>query len=173
MRRVTADEGRRRLVSRQFLGLGDSVIDATTALVGLHATNLATPFLSLWARCPGFIAAELEDELYRNRSVLRHLAMRRTLWVVRADDLPIIQCASDRVAANEHRRLVADLEKADLASDGTQWLAAAVPRYWTIWSGTVRSVVLNCVPHCPRSADTTTLHRGSPGAEWFRWRRGF
>ena len=52
--------------------------------------------------------------------------MRRTLWVVRADDLPIIQsAASNRVAANEHRRLVADLHKAGLAADGEQWLATA------------------------------------------------
>jgi hypothetical protein len=52
--------------------------------------------------------------------------MRRTLWVVSADDLPIIQsAASNRVAANEHRRLVADLHKAGLATDGEQWLATA------------------------------------------------
>ncbi|MDT5089818.1 MAG: hypothetical protein QOG47_2525, partial [Mycobacterium sp.] len=82
--------------------------------------------LSLWARCPGFVAADLEDELYRNRSLVRHLAMRRTLWVVSADDLPIIQSvAGNRVAANERRRLVADLEKAGLAADGEQWLATA------------------------------------------------
>ena len=52
--------------------------------------------------------------------------MRRTLWVVAAEDLPIVQsAASDRVAANEHRRLVADLHKAGVAADGERWLAAA------------------------------------------------
>ncbi len=56
----------------------------------------------------------------------RHLAMRRTLWVVSADDLPIVQsAASNRVAANEHRRLVADLHKAGVAADGERWLATA------------------------------------------------
>lgn len=99
---------------------------ATAELVGLHATDPATPFLSLWARCPGFAAADLEDELYRNRSVVRHLAMRRTLWVVAADDLPAVQsAASDRVADNEHRRLVADLQKAGITKDGETWLATA------------------------------------------------
>ena len=126
MREFTADERRRRLISRQFLSLTDSITPVTARLVGLHATDPATPFLSLWARCPGFVAADLEEELYQSHSVVRHLAMRRTLWVVRADDLPIIQsAASNRVAANEHRRLVADLHKAGLAADGEQWLATA------------------------------------------------
>lgn len=126
MREFTAEERRRRLISRQFLSLTDSIIHATAGLVGLHATDPATPFLSLWARCPGFVAADLEAELYQSRSVVRHLAMRRTLWVVSADDLPIIQsAASNRVAANEHRRLVADLHKAGVAADGERWLATA------------------------------------------------
>jgi hypothetical protein len=126
VRVFSAQERRRRLISRQFVSLPDSITHATATLVGLHATDPATPFLSLWARCPGFVAADLEDELYRNRSLVRHLAMRRTLWVVSADDLPIIQSvAGNRVAANERRRLVADLEKAGLAADGEQWLATA------------------------------------------------
>jgi hypothetical protein len=126
MRQFTADERRRRLVSRQFLSLARSVPQATAALIGLHATDPATPFLSLWARYPGFVAADLEHELYQNRSVVRHLAMRRTLWVVAAEDLPIVQsAASDRVAANEHRRLVADLHKSEVAVDGEKWLATA------------------------------------------------
>jgi hypothetical protein len=126
MRRFTADERRRRLVSRQFLSLPDTVPEATAELVALHATDPATPFLSLWARCPGFVTADLEDELYRNRSVVRHLAMRRTLWVVTADDLPLIQsAASDRVAANEQRRLVADLHKSGITKNGEKWLATA------------------------------------------------
>jgi hypothetical protein len=125
-RRFTADERRRRLVSRHFLELADSVPEATAGLIALHATDPATPFLSLWARCPGFVTTDLEDELYHSRSVVRHLAMRRTLWVVNADDVPIVQsAASDRVAANEHRRLVADIHKAGVAADGERWLAAA------------------------------------------------
>ena len=124
--RFSDAERRKRLVSRQFVSLPDSVGGATAGLVGLHATDPATPFLSLAARCPGFDAADLEYELYQNRSVVRHLAMRRTLWVVSADDLSVIQsAASDRVAANEHRRLVADVRKAGVATDGERWLGNA------------------------------------------------
>jgi len=119
-------ERRKRLFNRQFVSLPDTVSGATAGLVGLHASDPATPFLSLWARCPGFDVADLERELYQSRSVVRHLAMRRTLWVVTADDLSIIQsAASDRVAANEHRRLVVDVGKAGVAADGERWLEAA------------------------------------------------
>jgi hypothetical protein len=119
-------ERRKRLVNRQFVSLPDTVRGATAGLVGLHATDPATPFLSLWARCSDFHVADLEHELYQSRSVVRHLAMRRTLWVVCADDLSIVQsAASDRVAANEHRRLVIDVAKAGVAADGERWLAAA------------------------------------------------
>jgi Winged helix DNA-binding domain len=126
VRNFTVDERRKRLVNRHFLSLADTVTHATAGLVGLHATDPATPYLSLWARCPGFVVADLDNELYQSRSVVRHLAMRRTLWAVSADDWSIIQsAASDRVAANEHRRLVADVHKAGVAADGEQWLVTA------------------------------------------------
>ncbi len=52
--------------------------------------------------------------------------MRRTLWTVRAEDLPLIQSgASDRVADNERRRLVADAQKAGITDDGDRWLDTA------------------------------------------------
>lgn len=64
--------------------------------------------------------------MYEKRLLVKHLAMRRTLWLVRADDLPTVQAgASDRVAANEFRRLVADVEKAGVAADGAAWVETA------------------------------------------------
>ncbi|BBY15690.1 hypothetical protein MLIT_12820 [Mycolicibacterium litorale] len=95
-------------------------------MVGLHATDPATPYLTLWARVPGFRRDHLDTALYDRRTVVKHLAMRRTLWVVRSDQLPVIQtAASDRVAANERRRLIADAEKSGVATDGAVWLDAA------------------------------------------------
>jgi hypothetical protein len=95
-------------------------------MVGLHATDPATPYLSLWARSPGFATADLDVQLYEKRSMLRHLAMRRTLWLVNADDLAMVQsAASDRVADNERRRLTADVHKAGVAADGDDWLNRA------------------------------------------------
>ncbi|WP_137145242.1 winged helix DNA-binding domain-containing protein [Mycolicibacterium sp. CR10] len=129
MRSFTVDERRARLARRHHLAAGSPAasIDALTGtLVGLHSTDPTTPYLSAWARIPGCSVADMHAALYDDHTVVKHLAMRRTLWVVRPEDLPSIQsAASDRVAANEHRRLVADAEGAGVAADGTAWLAAA------------------------------------------------
>ena len=136
MRSFTAAERRARLARRHFLtGQAESITRITANLVGLHATDPSTPYLSLWARLPDFVVADLDTELYERRALVKHLAMRRTLWMVRAEDLPLIQAAaSDRVADNERRRLIADVEKAGVARDGTRWLdraCAAVLRHLT------------------------------------------
>jgi hypothetical protein len=128
VRTFTVDERRARLAPRHFLSgrAADSIDRVTGNLVGLHATDPATPYLSLWARLPGFGVADLDAELYKRRTLVKHLAMRRTLWMVRTEDLPSIQAAaSDRVADNERRRLVADVQKAGITTDGTTWLDAA------------------------------------------------
>jgi DNA glycosylase AlkZ-like len=135
VRTFTTDERRVRVARRHFLTRDTvgSIPELTAAMVGLHATDPATPYLSLWARTPGFNVDDLDQELYERRSVVKHLAMRRTLWLVRADDLQAIQPgASDRVADNERRRLVADVEKAGVATVGDEWLdlaCAAVLRH--------------------------------------------
>lgn len=130
MRFFTIDERRARLARRHHLIPGDhraDSVDAVTArLVALHATDPATPPLSLWARLPGFTVADLDAALYEKRSLVKHLAMRRTLWVVRHEDLAAIQAAaSDRVAVNEARRLAADVIGAQVAPDGRAWLETA------------------------------------------------
>jgi hypothetical protein len=127
MRTFTDAERRARLARRHFLSTpAGSIDDAVAGLIGLHATDPATPYLSLRARLSSFAVADLDAALYERRFLVKHLAMRRTLWVVDVDDLPHIQAAaSDRVADNERRRLVADVQKAGVADDGDAWLDRA------------------------------------------------
>lgn len=133
MRNFSIAERRNRLARRHFLSETQPVTQVIAGLVGLHATDPATPYLSLWARAPGFATADLDRELYETRSAVKHLAMRRTLWVVSSEDLALIQPAvSDRVAGNERRRLIGDVQKAGVATDGERWLeagSAAILRY--------------------------------------------
>jgi hypothetical protein len=127
MRSFTVAERRARLGRRLFLSSpATSMPDLVGSVVGLHATDPATPYLSSWARLSDFEIADLDAALYRRRDLVKHLAMRRTLWVVRTRDLPLIQRgASDRVADTEHRKLVADAVGAGVTDDGETWLAAA------------------------------------------------
>lgn len=129
MRTFTVAERRARLGRRHFLEPARppaQLADVISALVGLHSTDPATPYLTLWARLPGFTVADLDAELYDRRAAVKQLAMRRTLWLIRSADLPVIRAAaSDRVAATERRRLIADAEKGGVATDGAAWLNAA------------------------------------------------
>jgi hypothetical protein len=127
MRSFTVQERRARLGRRHFLAESAVSPDGVVAdLLGLHATDPATPYLSMWARTQDFTVADLDVELYERRTLVKHLAMRRTLWTVRTQDLPLIQSgASDRVADNERRRLVADAQKAGITDDGGAWLDTA------------------------------------------------
>jgi len=129
VRSFTVDERRARLARRHLLTAAPataSIAEVASLLVGLHATDPATPYLSLLARMPGFQVGDLDAALYQDRSVVKHLAMRRTLWVLTTGDLTAVQAAaSDRVAANERRRLVADIEKSGVAANGEAWLGHA------------------------------------------------
>lgn len=70
--------------------------------------------------------ADLERALYVDRSLVKHLAMRRTLFVFPRATLSLAQAgASNRVADRERRRLVRDVETAGLHRNGERWLAEA------------------------------------------------
>ncbi|MUL45153.1 winged helix DNA-binding domain-containing protein [Mycobacterium sp. CBMA293] len=127
MRTFTIAERRHRLARRHFLSDAASGADEVTRmLVGLHGTDPATPYLSLWARVPDFAVADLDTALYVDRNLLKHMAMRRTLWVVHTADLPAVQAAaSDRVADTERKKLIGSVEKAGIADDGAAWLDRA------------------------------------------------
>lgn len=129
MRVVTAAERRTRLGRRHRLapghGVGDPV-EAARAVVGLHATTPSSIVLSARARAPGMTVADMERALYLDRTLVKHMAMRRTLWVVPRDLLGAVQAgASARVAGAESRRLVKEVETAGLVPDGARWLAEA------------------------------------------------
>jgi hypothetical protein len=95
-------------------------------MVCLHGTDPATVYLSAWARVDGMNVADMERALYVDRSVVKQLAMRRTLFVFPRETLSLAQAAAgNRVAAAERRRLIRDVEKAGLQADGDRWLATA------------------------------------------------
>ncbi|WP_241384176.1 winged helix DNA-binding domain-containing protein [Rhodococcus sp. CH91] len=125
-RRVDASERRARLAVRHRLHPGrraSGAVDATTSMMCLHGTDPASVFLSAWARVDGFTTLDLERALYRDRSLVKHMAMRRTVFVVPRETLSVVQAgASARVAAAQRRQVIKDVEKAGLHRDGGRWL---------------------------------------------------
>ena len=92
----------------------------------MHATDPATVYLSAWARTDEFAVADLDRALYTDRSLVKHLSMRRTLFVFPREAIAFAQAgASNRVAEQERRRVVRAVEKAGLYRNGEQWLVQA------------------------------------------------
>lgn len=132
MRRIEATERRARLARRHRIAPGcraGNVMEAARSMVCLHATDPATVYLSAWARVDGMSVADLERAIYVDRALVKHLAMRRTLFVFPRETLAFAQAgASNRVADSERRRLIRDVENAGLHRNGERWLSEASRR---------------------------------------------
>lgn len=122
MRQVPDSERRARLAVRHALAPSARVDEPEAAVRGLtvlHATESPTVYLSLWARVRDLTVADVDRALYVDRSLVKQLAMRRTLFVFPRDLLPAAWgSASARVAAMLRARLAKDAVAAGLADDG-------------------------------------------------------
>ena len=129
MRTVTDIERRARLARRHGLAGEHRMATAeevTRALTVLHATEPATVHLAVQARAAGITVADVDRALYDDRTLVKQLAMRRTLWVFPRDLLPAAWgSASARVAAQLRPRLAKEIESGGIADDCHAWVDAA------------------------------------------------
>lgn len=129
VRHVDDAERRARIAQRHALTPSTRVETpeaATRAMTVLHSTEPATVYLSCWARVSGFEIADLDRALYAERTLVKQLAMRRTLFVFPRELLPAAWgSASPRVAGFEGARIAKDAVAAGLDDDGEAWLARA------------------------------------------------
>jgi Winged helix DNA-binding domain len=115
VRTIGVDERRARLGRRQRSAIPPAELAAS--LVALHATDPATVFLSVTARS-GAPAGALEQALYDDRSLLRMLGMRRTMFVLPVELAGVVQAAcTDDVAARLRTLLVKHLAEGGIAPD--------------------------------------------------------
>lgn len=126
---ISTTQRRSRLARRHHLAPDARATDpgaAARSLIGLHATDPASVYLSAWARVDDITYAAIDDALYEDRTVVKHLAMRRTVWAVATELMPVVQAAaSDDVAAVQRRKLSRDVATAGLSDDGERWVAEA------------------------------------------------
>jgi DNA glycosylase AlkZ-like len=125
-RQITDDERRARIGVRHRLAsasLTHDVRDVADSLVALHSTDPASVFLSANARMVDATVERIEKTLYGDRSVVRILGMRRTLFVVPVGLVPVVHAACTRaIAATQRRRYAKLIEDGGIADDGAAWL---------------------------------------------------
>ena len=131
MERFEVGERRARIGRRHRLAPSCQATDpvqAAEAMVVLHATDPATVHLSVAARVPGSEVAGTERALYDDRTLIRMLGMRRTVFVAPTSFAPVIQAAcTDDIAIKQRKLLVKHIAEAGIAGDteaSGKWLRA-------------------------------------------------
>jgi hypothetical protein len=125
-RSITAAERRTRLGVRHRLAgsaRATDPADVARSVVALHATDPASVFLGAAARMHDPTVGAVEKALYDDRSLVRILGMRRTMFVVPIALVPVVHAACTRaIAATQRRRYAAFIEEGGIADDGLAWL---------------------------------------------------
>ncbi len=129
MYEISDAERRARLGRRHALAddhHATSVTEAAQAVVALHGTDPATTVLSALARTRDASPGDVERALYDDRSLVRVLAMRRTVFAVPRDFAgACLAGASDIVAAEQRRLLLKALAEAGMTGDLEAWVDRA------------------------------------------------
>ncbi|WP_035841382.1 winged helix DNA-binding domain-containing protein [Kitasatospora azatica] len=136
---ITDAQRRARLGRRHLLqpaGRAATVEQVADAVVGLHATDAATVYLSACARLAEPSAAEVERALYQDVTLVKLLSMRRTIFAVTEEFAPYVSSSTARaIAMKERATLVKHLlahaegwDEARLAATERAVLAALAAR---------------------------------------------
>lgn len=128
-RKITDRQRRVRLAARHRLTPPtrlDDVAAITDSVVALHSTDPATVYLSAMARMRQPSIEAVSDALYDHRTVVRHHAMRRTLWVFTPEVVRWAHTScTAMLAPAQWKRLAKMVEDSNIAADGDAWVAAA------------------------------------------------
>ena len=165
MRRIGVEERRARLGLRHHLAAAarGGVIDAARDLVGLHATDPATVYLAARARMRDPEAAAVERALYDDRSLVRILGMRRTMFVEPVELMPVVQAAcTDAIAVQQRKLLVTMVAGAGLAGDPAGWVEEVERVAVKALEESGGATATEVAGHDPRLAQQIVVAAGKP-----------
>lgn len=121
MRTIRITERRARLGRRHRLAASaraDDAVAVARSLVALHATDAATVHLAAAARLTEPSVAAVERALYDDRTLLRMLGMRRTVFVVPDELAPVVQSAcTAEIEIRERKVFAKHLAESGIAPD--------------------------------------------------------
>ncbi len=168
-RHIGDHERRARLARRHGIAPVHRLPDveaATRAMTVLHATEAATVYLSAFARVHDLALEDVDRALYADRSLVKQVAMRRTLFVFPRDLLPAaLGSAAARVDELLARRVVKDVQAAGLADDGAAWLDRACAAVLARLTETDALTARQIREQVPEVQGTVAM---GPGTKWGR-----
>ncbi len=136
---------------------------AAGSVVGLHGTDPVTVYLSLAARVAGIDVAGVDAAMYDDRTVVRLLGMRRTVFTAPCGLARLIQAScAPSLATTERRTLAKAIVDDDMDTDGDAWLdrvgAAALAAIDRLGGEALASEI---TPHVPEFSHKIVLGRGT------------
>ena len=166
MRRIGVPERRARLGWRHRLAGGAQAgrPGRGGAVAGRGAQrHPSSVYLSLLARMTGGGIADVQRALYEDKTLIRLLGMRRTVFVTTLDIAPVIQAACSRaVAANERRKLLGWLADSGVGDDVEGWLAEVEQAALSALAARGEATAAELATDDPRLQVQITLARGKP-----------
>jgi hypothetical protein len=167
--RITAAQRRARLGARHRLAAearADGPEAAARSLVAVHGSDPSSAYLGLLARmAPGPAAGltAVDRALYEDRTLIRLLGMRRTVFAAPLDHAALIQAACSRVvAARERRKMLAWLAAAGVGGgDPDAWLAAAEDAALAVLTARGEATAAELAAADPRLATELVLSAGT------------
>ena len=166
VRRIGVAERRARLGWRHRLAgsaqAGDP-IEVARSLVAVHSTDPSSVYLSLLDRMTGGGIAAVQRALYEDKTLIRLLGMRRTVFVTTLEIAPVIQAACSRaVAVNERRKLLGWLADSGVGDDVEGWLAEVEQAALSALTARGEATAAELATDDPRLQVQITLARGKP-----------
>lgn len=128
MRVIGVEERRARLAARHRLlpsTRTDDLSRLTEDLVALHSSDPVTVYLSALARMVTPSIAAVDRALYDDRRLIRHHAMRRTLWVGTPATVRRLHAAATRALVAPERKRTCAMLAASGVTDPESWLDGA------------------------------------------------
>lgn len=165
MRTISVEERRRRLGKRHHLARSAGGVEIIAAdLVGLHSSDPVTVYLSAWARRDGLTVDDVDAALYRDRSLVRMLGMRRTLFVVPLDIAAAMNSGCTSVyAPGQRRRVLGLIEDQLVDGDGKAWLNDVLDKTNAALHARGEATAKELVEDVPELARQFTYGRGTFG----------
>ena len=168
MRRITVEERRARLGVRHALAKGaDDVVGTARAVVALHGTDPASTVLAALARAPGATPDDMAAALYDDRTLVRVIAFRRTVFAVPLDFAPACFAgAADTVARNERKVFHKLLVDTGVTDDPEPWIQRAESAALEVFLANAEVTSADLAAADPLLA--TRLHL-APGTKYETW----
>lgn len=95
-------------------------------MFALHATDPATVYLSVLVRAKSLTVEDVRASMYDRRSLVRLMAMRRTLFVLAHDDVPVVHAAASlgvaRTMRSRLKKQVSTLPTDPVVNDVEKWI---------------------------------------------------